>query len=80
LRRAKGNPNPFTDLDEILHTHRHLSKEGVCRFNPYPHPPGPRGPKTIKAEGHIFENGLQNKRYSAGYKSTRAMLGTSASP
>jgi len=26
--RANGNPNPCTDLDEILHTHSHLSKEG----------------------------------------------------
>jgi len=26
--RANGNPNPFTDLDEILHTHPHLSKKG----------------------------------------------------
>jgi len=26
--RANGNPNPCTDLDEILHTHLHLSKEG----------------------------------------------------
>jgi len=26
--RANGNPNPCTDLDEILHTHPHLSKEG----------------------------------------------------
>jgi len=26
--RAIGNPNPCTDLDEILHTHPHLSKEG----------------------------------------------------
>jgi len=26
--RANGNPNPSTDLNEILHTHPHLSKEG----------------------------------------------------
>jgi len=26
--RANGNPNPYSDLDEILHTHPHLSKEG----------------------------------------------------
>jgi len=26
--RANGNPNPYTDLDEILHPHPHLSKEG----------------------------------------------------
>jgi len=27
--RAYGNPNPCTDLDEILHAHPHLSKEGL---------------------------------------------------
>jgi len=26
--RANGNPNPCIDLDEILHAHSHLSKEG----------------------------------------------------
>jgi len=26
--RANGNPNPCTDLDEILHAHPHLSREG----------------------------------------------------
>jgi len=26
--RANGNPNPCTDLDEILNTHPYLSKEG----------------------------------------------------
>jgi len=26
--RANGNPNSCTDLDEILHTYPHLSKEG----------------------------------------------------
>jgi len=26
--RANKNPNPCTKLDEILHTHPHLSKEG----------------------------------------------------
>jgi len=53
--RANGNPNPFTDLGEILHTHLHLSKEG---FGPgltsAPSPPGPGGLETLKAEGHIF--------------------------
>jgi len=42
--RTNGNPNPCTDLDEILHTHLHLSKEG---FGPgltsAPLPPGPQG-------------------------------------
>jgi len=26
--RVNENPNPFTNLNEILHTHTHLSKEG----------------------------------------------------
>jgi len=26
--RVNGIPNPYTDLDEILHPHSHLSKEG----------------------------------------------------
>jgi len=26
--RANENPNPCTDLDEILHAHPHLTKEG----------------------------------------------------
>jgi len=26
--RCNGNLNPCTDLDEILHAHAHLSKEG----------------------------------------------------
>jgi len=30
--RVDGNPNPCTDLDEILHTHPHLSKK---RFEPH---------------------------------------------
>jgi len=39
--RANGNPNPCTDLDEILHAHSHLSKGG---FNAglIPLPPSPR--------------------------------------
>jgi len=37
---------------------------------------GPGGPETLKAEEHIFENCLQNKR---GCKLTRAEPGTSAS-
>jgi len=49
----------------------------VC--HPSPPPSGPGGSKTLKAEGHIFENCLQNKRCSAGCKLTRALPGTSAS-
>jgi len=26
--RANRNPTPFTDLDNVLHPHPHLSKEG----------------------------------------------------
>jgi len=57
--RANGIPNPCTDLDEILHTHPHLSKEGFgTGLTPAPAPPGPGGPKILKAEGDIFENSL----------------------
>jgi len=35
--------------------------------------------QTLKAEGHIFENCLKNKRCSAGCKLTWAALGTSVS-
>jgi len=27
--RVNGNPNPCTDLDEILQAHPHLFKEGI---------------------------------------------------
>jgi len=54
--RANGNPNPYTDLDELLHAHLHLSKEGFGPgFTPAPSPPGPGGLETLKAEGHIFK-------------------------
>jgi len=43
------------------------------------HPPGPWGPETLEAEGHIIENCLQNKGCLAGCKLTPAALGTSAS-
>jgi len=70
--RANGNPNPCTNLDEILHTHPHLCKEGFGPgFTPAPSPPGPRGLETLKAEGHIFKmlSRLQNNPGSAGYLS-----------
>jgi len=45
---ANGNPNPYTDLDEILHAHPHLSKEGFgSGLTPAPSPPGAWGPKTL---------------------------------
>jgi len=28
MLRANGNPNPYTNLDEIFYAHPHLSKEG----------------------------------------------------
>jgi len=68
--RVNGNPNPCTYLDEILHAHPHLSKEGFgTGLTPAPTPLGPRGPKTLKAEGHIFKmlSRLQINLGSAGY-------------
>jgi len=63
-----------------LRAHSHLSKEGFgAGLTPAPFPSGPRGPETLKAEEHIFENGLQNKKCSAGCKLTWAAQGTSAS-
>jgi len=57
--RANGNPNPCTVLDEILHTHPHLSKESFGPdLTPTPSPPGPEEPKILKAEGDIFEHSL----------------------
>jgi len=70
--RASGNPNPCSDLDEILHTHPHLSKEGFGPgLTPDPSLPGPRGLETPKAEGHIFKmlSRLQISPGSAGYLS-----------
>jgi len=64
--RANGNPNPCTNLDEILHAHSYLSKGGFAAgLSP---PPG--GPETLKPEG---------QRCSAGCILTRAAPGTSAS-
>jgi len=68
------------DLNEILHSHPQLSKEGFgAGLTPAPPPSGPGGPETLKAERHIFENFLKNKRCSAGYKLTQAAPGASAS-
>jgi len=46
--RAIGNPNPCTDLDEILHAYPHLSSEGFgAGLTPTPSPSWPgRGSKT----------------------------------
>jgi len=55
--RANGNPNPFTDLDEILHAHSHLSKEGFgLGLTPAPSHLGLGWPKILKAKGDTFEN------------------------
>jgi len=44
--RDNGNPNPCTDLDEILQAHPHLSKEGFgAGLTPEPFTPGPGGLK-----------------------------------
>jgi len=44
--RANANPNPWTDLDEILHAHPHLSKEGFSAgLIPDPSPLGLGGLK-----------------------------------
>jgi len=44
--RANGNPNPYNNLDEILHTHPHLSKEGFGPgLTPAPAPLGLGGLK-----------------------------------
>jgi len=77
---ANRNPNHCTDLDKILHTHPHLSKEGFdAVLTAAPHPPGPGMLEPLKAKGYIFENWLQNKRCTACCKSNRAAPGTSAS-
>jgi len=39
--RANGNPNPCTDLDEILHINTHLFKGGFgADLTPSPNPAG----------------------------------------
>jgi len=74
--KVNGNPNPCTDRDEILHAYPHLFRKGFgAGLIPAASPPGPGGPKTLKAGGLIFEN----KRCSAGCELTWAAPGTSAS-
>jgi len=70
--KANGNPNTCTNLDEILHTHPHLSKEGFGPgLTPATLPPGPWGLETLKADEHIFKmlSRLQINLGSAGYLS-----------
>jgi len=74
------NPNPCTDLDKILHTHPPSVQERFwCSFDLNLIAPLDLGPWALKAEGHSFENCLQNKRCSAGCKLIRTAPGTSAS-
>jgi len=47
--RADINPNPCTDLAEILRTHPHMSKEGFGA-GLTPPPSGPGGPETLKVQ------------------------------
>jgi len=55
-----------------------MAKEGFgAGLTLAPSLPGP-GRKTLKAEGDIFENYLQDKRCSAVCKLTHAAPGTSA--
>jgi len=79
MLRSNQNPNPWIDRDEILYAFSQQSKKGFgAGLTPAPSLPG-AGVKTLTAEWHIFENGLQNKRCSADCKLTRAAPGTSAS-
>jgi len=67
-------------LITFLHIHVHLSKEAFgAVLTPALSPSWVWGPETLQAEGHIFENCLQNKKCSAGCKLTQAVPGTSAS-
>jgi len=59
---VEGNPNPCTDLGEILHPHFHLSREGFgAGLTSAASSLGLGGPKILKVERHIFENCLQKK-------------------
>jgi len=72
--RANGNPNPCTDLDEILHTHPHLSPRKVL-VQVWPPPLTPwacGGLNPISWRAHFLN-------CSAGCKLTQAATGTSAS-
>jgi len=65
--RANGNLNPCMDPDKILLAHLHVSKKGFDSglTHPLPSLPCEWGLETLRAEGQIFENCLQNKRLSA---------------
>jgi len=61
--RAYGNQNTCTNLEEILHTHPRLYKEGFGAVLTLHHP-WPAVPETLKTEGNIFEKCY--KKCSAG--------------
>jgi len=62
--RANGNPNPCSDLDEILHAHPRLSKEGFdAGLIPHPLLPGNGGLKHLELKDRFLKTvNLQNKR------------------
>jgi len=56
LWRVNGNPNPCTDLNAIMNTHPHLSKDrGLVATPPSSSGPVWGGPETLKAEEHILK-------------------------
>jgi len=60
--KANGNPNPCTDLDKILHTHPHLSKEGFGEvLTPSTSPPWAWGPETLKLKDTFFKTVYKTK-------------------
>jgi len=67
--RANGNPNPWTDIDEIFHAYPTCPRKVLVQV--WPPPPSPPGLETLKAEGHIFKmlTRLQINLGSAGYLS-----------
>jgi len=62
---------PAPTLMKFAHTSPPVQGRFWCRFDPTPLL-CLGGPKTLNAEGHIFENCLQNKRCTVGCKLTRA--------
>jgi len=74
-------PTPALIWIKFLHAHPHLPKEGfgACLIPNHPPPSGSGGPEILKADEHIFDYCLQNKRCSASCKLTRAAPGISAS-
>jgi len=64
MLRANGNPNPCTDLDEILHAHPHLSKEGFSAGLTSPPPPPPwawEGLKHLKLKDTFLKTVYKTK-------------------